>query len=277
MSRPPVDDELAIRELYARYSWPLDTGDTEGYVTLLAPDAVASEETSSGDLEVRKGRARCWRGSRGIEREAERMVSGRAFVAVVALLCWGSLASGQSLSGAALVQALRLGGYTLVMRHAHAPDAPPSPQDADAGNTKDERQLDASGQSAARAMGAALRALHLPIGAAWSSPTFRARQTARLAGLHNPMIAAELGDNGRSMQAATGDQAGWLRSLANRPPRARTNTFVVTQYPNIKAAFGNRAADMSDGEAIVLRPSPGGPQVVGHVTMDEWPKLVVRR
>jgi len=91
------------------------------------------------------------------------------------------------------------------------------------------------------------------------------------------MIAAELGDNGRSMQAATGDQAGWLRSLANRPPRARTNTFVVTQYPNIKAAFGNRAADMSDGEAIVLRPSPGGPQVVGHVTMDEWPKLVVRR
>ena len=96
MSRPPVDDELAIRELYARYSWPLDTGDTEGYVTLLAPDAVASEETSSGDLEVRKGRARCWRGSRGIEREAERMVSGRAFVAVVALLCWGSLASGQS-------------------------------------------------------------------------------------------------------------------------------------------------------------------------------------
>jgi uncharacterized protein (TIGR02246 family) len=56
MTRPPVEDELAIRELYARYSWALDTGDTEGYVALFAPDAEATEETASGELEVRKGR-----------------------------------------------------------------------------------------------------------------------------------------------------------------------------------------------------------------------------
>ena len=30
MTRPPVEDELAIRELYARYCWALDTGDTDG-------------------------------------------------------------------------------------------------------------------------------------------------------------------------------------------------------------------------------------------------------
>ena len=56
MTRPPVEDELAIRELYARYSWALDTGDTDGYVALFAPDAEATEETASGELEVRKGR-----------------------------------------------------------------------------------------------------------------------------------------------------------------------------------------------------------------------------
>ena len=56
MTRPSVEDELAIRELYARYSWALDTGDTDGYVALFTDDAEASEETASGKLEVRKGR-----------------------------------------------------------------------------------------------------------------------------------------------------------------------------------------------------------------------------
>lgn len=56
MALPPVEDELAIRELYARYSWALDTGDTEGYVALFTEDATATEETASGELEVRQGR-----------------------------------------------------------------------------------------------------------------------------------------------------------------------------------------------------------------------------
>lgn len=56
MTRPSVEDELAIRELYARYCWALDTGDTEGYVALFTEDAEATEETASGELEVRQGR-----------------------------------------------------------------------------------------------------------------------------------------------------------------------------------------------------------------------------
>ncbi|MEO6387510.1 MAG: nuclear transport factor 2 family protein [Croceibacterium sp.] len=57
MTRPSVEDELAIRELYARYCWALDTGDTEGYVALFTRDAQATEETASGELEVRQGHA----------------------------------------------------------------------------------------------------------------------------------------------------------------------------------------------------------------------------
>jgi uncharacterized protein (TIGR02246 family) len=56
MTRPPVEDELAIRELYARYCWALDTGDTDGYCALFTEEAEATEETASGELEVRKGR-----------------------------------------------------------------------------------------------------------------------------------------------------------------------------------------------------------------------------
>ena len=57
MPGPSVEDQLAIHALYARYSWALDTGDTDGYVALFTEDAEATEETSSGALEVRKGRA----------------------------------------------------------------------------------------------------------------------------------------------------------------------------------------------------------------------------
>jgi hypothetical protein len=51
-----AQDRTEITELYARYSWALDTGDTEGYLALFTEDAEATEETASGGIEVRQGR-----------------------------------------------------------------------------------------------------------------------------------------------------------------------------------------------------------------------------
>jgi hypothetical protein len=48
VSRPSVEDQLSIHDLYARYSWALDTGDTEGYVQLFAADAVVYEASPDG-------------------------------------------------------------------------------------------------------------------------------------------------------------------------------------------------------------------------------------
>ena len=56
MPSPSTQDRLEIYELYARYSWALDTGDTDGYVALFTEDAEATEETRTGGLEVRRGR-----------------------------------------------------------------------------------------------------------------------------------------------------------------------------------------------------------------------------
>jgi SnoaL-like domain len=55
MHGPSFQDRTEIYELYARYSWALDTGDTDGYVALFTTDAEVTEETSSGELEVRTG------------------------------------------------------------------------------------------------------------------------------------------------------------------------------------------------------------------------------
>jgi uncharacterized protein (TIGR02246 family) len=53
---PSAQDRTEIYELYARYSWALDTGDTEGYLQLFTEDAEAVEQTSSGEIETRQGR-----------------------------------------------------------------------------------------------------------------------------------------------------------------------------------------------------------------------------
>ena len=56
MPGPSAEDRAQIEELYSRYSWALDTGDTDGYVALFAEDAEVTEEARGGGLEVKHGR-----------------------------------------------------------------------------------------------------------------------------------------------------------------------------------------------------------------------------
>ncbi len=52
MNRPAVEDQLLIHDLYARYSWALDCGDTEAYVHLFATDAVVYETAPQGTRRI---------------------------------------------------------------------------------------------------------------------------------------------------------------------------------------------------------------------------------
>jgi hypothetical protein len=203
----------------------------------------------------------------------------RALTAGVAVIACPAVATAEtgSFPPAALIRALQRGGYVVLMRHASSPDAPPAPADAEPDNTGDERQLDAAGRAAATAMGAALKALRIPAGEVLSSPTYRALQTARLAGLPVPQTFPELGDAGRSMQALPQSQAAWLRTKTAERPRPGTDTFIVTQYPNIQGAYGPAAAGLADGEAMVFRPDgKGGATLVGRIRMQDWPRLASR-
>jgi len=198
----------------------------------------------------------------------------RAGLPAAILVLTGS-ASAQTLAGAALVKALQGGGYVLIMRHASSPQAPPTAAEADPENTGHERQLDDTGRRTAGAMGAALKALHLPIRQVWSSPAYRARETVRLAGLPMPTTTAELGDRGQSMKATSEEQSTWLKAKAAERPAAGTDTVVITHFPNINAAFGAAAVGIEDGEALVFHPTGGAtPALVGRIKIEDWPKLV---
>ena len=191
---------------------------------------------------------------------------------MAALLAAAAAAAGQTLSNDALVKALRGGGHVIVLRHASAPRQVPDTQTANADNVTRERQLDAEGRAGATAMGQALRRLKIPIGEVLTSPTYRARETARYAQLSTAKAQEELGDGGQSMQAVAEGQAAWLRRKVAGFPRG-TNTLLITHMPNIARAFPE-LADVADGEALVFGPDgKGGARLVGRIPIADWPNL----
>jgi phosphohistidine phosphatase SixA len=186
-----------------------------------------------------------------------------------------STAHGGALAGKDLLTALQRGGYVILMRHASSPQTLPEPAQLDPDNVQHERQLDASGQAAARAMGEALRRLQIPVGQVLSSPTYRALQTVKFAGLGTATSFPELGDSGHSMAVDTSWQrAAWLRVQTAQPPLPGKNTFIVTHLPNIAEAYGEPGATLADGEALVLRPDArGGAPIIARIKIDEWARL----
>jgi hypothetical protein len=123
-------------------------------------------------------------------------------------------------------------------------------------------------------MGVAVRNLGIPIGQILTSPTFRALETVRALGLGDARSLEELGDGGNNMQPdAEGKRLAWLRAQAAEPPAQSTNILMITQLPNLRGAFGDAAADMPDGETLILRSDEGSVVVVGRVRIDEWSSL----
>jgi phosphohistidine phosphatase SixA len=190
----------------------------------------------------------------------------------VGMIMLAGPAPAQTLSGEAVVNALRRGGYVIVMRHTSSPREAPDKQTANADNVKVERQLDEVGRTTATAMGKALRDLRIPVGEVLASPTYRALETVKYAQLGNPRPYTELGDNGQSMQGGTEAQAAWLRKRVTQFPSG-SNTILVTHFPNIKDAFP-QASNVDDGEALVFGPDgKGGATLVARIKIEQWPVL----
>jgi phosphohistidine phosphatase SixA len=175
----------------------------------------------------------------------------------------------QTLAGPALIKSLQSGGLVIVMRHASSPGEIPKTPNPD--NVPPERQLDEKGRATATAMGDALRRLKIPIGEVLTSPTYRARETARLARLPAPRSASEVGEGSGSMQGVAPAQTQWLQKKVTEFPSG-TNTVLITHTPNITAAFPQVTPAAAEGEAFVFGPDgKGGARLVGRIKIDDWP------
>ena len=173
---------------------------------------------------------------------------------------------------ARLLAGLRGGGFVVYFRHT---DTDWSQRDARTGNFEDcasQRNLSDKGREHARAIGEAIRALGIPIGAVLASPLCRTMETATLA----------FGSAQRSMAARDGgpeppgspDRFVALRGLLSTAPPPGTNRVIVSHGYPLYALVGGQYLD--EGQAAVVRPDGTGFEVVARVGLKEWREMAER-
>lgn len=186
------------------------------------------------------------------------------------LFSWQTV-HGEDLTGERLVTALKQGNWVLVMRHGNSPRELPTAADRAAGNETGERQLDAKGRADATAFGEALRRLGVTVDEVKTSPAFRARQTAMLAGFTELEQHQELSNEG--MQNSGAEQVTALQTLVAEQP-VEGNRLIITHGPNLAAAFPEQAAGLGEGDGLLLmRIEAGVAQPVGTVRAATWATL----
>jgi hypothetical protein len=205
-------------------------------------------------------------------------VSCRAPALCLALLLpvgWAGAQEPAVLAGEALVEALRAGGYNIYFRHVATDWSQEDvEQDSDwaSCDARRMRQLSASGRETARRIGAAMRALRIPVGRVLASPYCRTVETAALMDL-GPVSATADVMNLRVAGHHGGREviAGRAQALLAAPPAPGTNTVI--------AAHGNVALEATgvypgEGEGIVFAPTAGGGfEFVGRITPAQWQAL----
>jgi phosphohistidine phosphatase SixA len=173
------------------------------------------------------------------------------------------------LRGAELLAALRGGGFVLYFRHA---DTDWKQNDTRGMNLEDcaaQRNLSDRGRENARAIGAAIRALAIPIGSVLASPLCRTVETAMLAfGVAEKSMAVR---EGGPLPPGSPGRYEALRVLLSTPVAPGTNWILVGHaYPYYSLVGGQY---LEEGEADVVRPRGADFEVVARVGLKQWREL----
>jgi phosphohistidine phosphatase SixA len=170
--------------------------------------------------------------------------------------------------------ALRAGGHVIVLRHGATFSTQADTEPLNPRNIKKQRQLNPQGEAAAKALGAALKEMKVPIGPVVTSQFNRAYRTALLAGLPAPKKSIDVTEGGLVVPPDENNRrAAALRKLASTMPTAATNTVVVSHKPNIIDAFGKDWFEVKEGEASIFKPDGTGYKLIARMQMGDWQKL----
>jgi len=201
---------------------------------------------------------------------AELRLVGRIAVALSLLSVFAAGAFAQP--SPALVTALQHGGYVLYVRHLNT-----NPDQADADplhldDIKAQRQLTDEGRARAKALGAVLRALHIPVERVLASKLKRAQDTAELLGLGPVETSIDLTEGGLVVSPRENQRrAAALKALLGRAPAAGKNLVIVSHRPNLQEAAGKDLGDLVEGEVAVFQPLGDGKfKLVERVSIETW-------
>ena len=174
-----------------------------------------------------------------------------------------------ALGGADLLAALRAGGHILYFRHADTDHSQNDQRMTSVEDCTTQRNLSERGREHARALGEAIHALGIPIGAVLASPLCRTVETAMLAfGAAQKSPAVR---EGGPLPPGSPGRFPALRALLSTPVAPGANTVVVGHaYPYYTLVGGQY---LSEGEADVLRPRGADFEVVARVGLAQWRAL----
>jgi phosphohistidine phosphatase SixA len=191
-----------------------------------------------------------------------RVVATACALALLAL----SSATAAQLTPTEAVALLRGGGYVLYFRHAGTDF---TKNDAEMTSFEDcgtQRNLTDRGRDDARAIGAAIRALGIPIGQVRASPYCRTVETATLAFGRAEKTQAV---RGGPAQPDSPERYAALRKLLAQRPAGGVNDVIVSHGNPFIAVAG--PPYLAEGEAAVVEPHGDAFVVVARIKVGEWP------
>jgi phosphohistidine phosphatase SixA len=198
----------------------------------------------------------------------------RQLLALLAVVLLGGAANAQApavapaLEGKALLTALRGGGYVLYFRHTSTDFSQNDERMTGYEDCATQRNLTDAGRDEARAIGAAIRRLAIPIGDVLASPFCRTRETAMLIfGRATPSTAVRGGpaDGGSERYAE-------LRALLAAPVTAGTNLAIASHGNPFHSV--TTQPYLAEGEAAVVAPrGRDGFIIVARIRKDGWSEL----
>lgn len=168
---------------------------------------------------------------------------------------------------AAVVRALKSGGYVIVIRHTKTDPAQNDASPGDFSDCASQRNLTEEGRADAAAMGKAFESLKIPVADVLSSPFCRCKETAQLAFGRVTINAG-----------ATGSDQGSIAArkvlLATSPPAGK-NTVIVSHRDAMAAATGLELDDFVEGATLLVIPKGGAESaIVKTIVFEDWARLV---
>jgi len=167
-----------------------------------------------------------------------------------------------------LLAELRKGGYVLYFRHAATDFTRNDERMKSYEDCTNQRNLIDQGRADARAAGAAIRQLGIPVERVLASPFCRTVETAQLLfGRAEKMQEVR----GGPAAPAGSERYSALRKILATPVRAGSNLAVVSHGNPFYSVAG--PPYLAEGEAAVIRPLGPDFQVIARIRVDRWDAL----
>jgi len=179
----------------------------------------------------------------------------------------GAAPATQAPAGMRLADALRQGGYVLYFRHTATDFSQNDERMTGFEDCANQRNLTDAGRADARAIGAAIRSLGIPIGEVLASPFCRTRETAELIFGRYTVSTAVRGGPAQT----DGGRYDELRALLMRRVPGKVNLAIASHGNPFAAVVGTPY--LAEGEVAIIEPRDAGFSIVARIKKDEWAAL----